>query len=150
MFIRNTPYMSGREHGFSLIELVLFIVIVSVAGTGLLSVMNLTAAHSADPLAQKQALFIARAMLEEIEMVPPFDSVKTNYNSYSLTGGDDPGNATKVVVPVGYTVSVVVADDGGFLPPSSLTPALRISVTVTYAGGSVIVEGYRTKYTFPS
>jgi MSHA pilin protein MshD len=138
MFIHNTPYVSGRERGLSLIELVLFIVIVSVAVTGLLSVMNLTAAHSVDPLARKQALSVAEATLEEIEMVPPFDSVA----SYVVT---------KVVVPAGYTVAVVVAEDDGFLPLPIPAPAaaLRISVTVTYAGGSVVVEGYRTKYTFP-
>jgi MSHA pilin protein MshD len=142
MFIHNTPYVSGSERGFSLIELVLFIVIVSVAVTGLISVMNLTAAHSADPLIQKQALSVAEAMLEEIETVPPFDSV-TNYN--------DPANATKVIVPAGYTVVVAVADDNGFLSllPSTPAQALRISVTVTYAGGEVIVEGYRTRYAFP-
>lgn len=61
-----------RHHtGFTLIELIVFIVIVSVALTGVLTVFNITTRHSADPILRKQALAIAEALLEEV-MLQPF------------------------------------------------------------------------------
>lgn len=59
-----------RQRGASLIELIMFIIIISVAVVGVLLVMNLTTAHSADPLVRKQALAIAESLLEEIELMP--------------------------------------------------------------------------------
>lgn len=58
------------QRGISLIELVMFIVIISVAVIGVLLVMNLTIAHSADPLVRKQSLAIAESLLEEVELMP--------------------------------------------------------------------------------
>ncbi|MBI5658359.1 MAG: type II secretion system protein [Nitrosomonadales bacterium] len=48
----------------------MFIVIISIAVTGVLLVMNTTTAHSADPLIRKQALAIAESLLEEVELMP--------------------------------------------------------------------------------
>lgn len=64
--------MSTRhsQHGVSLIELIMFIVIVSVAVAGILLVMNVTTKSSADPLIHKQSLAIAESLLEEIELMP--------------------------------------------------------------------------------
>lgn len=59
-----------RQAGISLIELILFIVIISVAVTGILLVMNQTTAHSADALVRKQSLAIAESLLEEVELMP--------------------------------------------------------------------------------
>ena len=58
------------QGGATLIELVMFIVIVGVAVTGVVSVMNLVSQHSADPMIQRQAQAIAEALLEEIELQP--------------------------------------------------------------------------------
>lgn len=57
-----------RQRGVTLIELVLFIVIVGLASAAILGVMSLTTRHSADPQLRKQALAIAEGMLEEIEL----------------------------------------------------------------------------------
>lgn len=59
-----------RQHGLTLIELIMFIVILSVGVVGLLGVMNSTIKHSADPMIRKQALAIAESLLEEIELQP--------------------------------------------------------------------------------
>ncbi|MBI5435624.1 MAG: prepilin-type N-terminal cleavage/methylation domain-containing protein [Nitrosomonadales bacterium] len=59
-----------RQRGVSLIELVMFIVIISVAVTGVLLVMNQVTRHSADSLVRKQALAIAESLLEEVELMP--------------------------------------------------------------------------------
>lgn len=57
-----------HERGVTLIELVLFIVIVGLASAAILGVMSLTTKHSADPQLRKQALAIAEGMLEEIQL----------------------------------------------------------------------------------
>lgn len=57
-----------REAGVTLIELVLFIVIISVAVGGILGVMSLVTRNSADPVRHKQALMLAEAFLEEVEL----------------------------------------------------------------------------------
>lgn len=59
-----------KQRGISLIELIIFIVVVSVALAGILRVMNVTGKSSADPLIHKQSLAIAEALLEEIELMP--------------------------------------------------------------------------------
>lgn len=75
---RATSPLAGRswgavtsQSGISLIELVIFMVVVSVGVAGILSVMNVTTRSSADPMIQKQAIAIAEAMLDEI-MLHPF------------------------------------------------------------------------------
>ena len=60
MFIK-----SSRQRGISLVELVIFIVVVGIGLTGLLVVMG-TASRSADPLRRKQALMIAESLMEEV------------------------------------------------------------------------------------
>ena len=58
------------QAGVSLVELLMFVVIVSVALVGILSVMNVTSKASADPMQRKQAAAIAESLLEEIELQP--------------------------------------------------------------------------------
>ncbi len=59
-----------RSHGFTLIELVMFIVVVSAALAGVLSVFDITTRGSADPQLRRQALAIAESLLEEIQLMP--------------------------------------------------------------------------------
>ncbi|MGZ8174109.1 MULTISPECIES: type IV pilus modification PilV family protein [Methylobacter] len=61
---------AARQSGITLIELVIFMVIVGVAMTGIISSINFNVRHSADPVVKKQALAIAEALLEEIELMP--------------------------------------------------------------------------------
>jgi MSHA pilin protein MshD len=65
--------------------MVVFIVIVSIGATSVLMVMNLNTRHSADPLRQKQALAIAEALLEEIELMPFTDCDPDGYDPVSGT-----------------------------------------------------------------
>ena len=58
------------QRGISLIELVVFITVVSVAVAGVLSVMNTAGEKSADPVARKQALAVAEGLLEEVTAQP--------------------------------------------------------------------------------
>ena len=65
-----TQDLSRREHGLSLIELIIFIVIIGVAIAGVLLAIDRTARASADPVVTKQALAIAEALLDEVELMP--------------------------------------------------------------------------------
>lgn len=58
------------QAGVTLIELIVFIVIVSAALAGVLKVLEVTSKSSVDPLLQKQALAIAESLLIEIEQQP--------------------------------------------------------------------------------
>lgn len=59
--------LRARQRGVTLIELILFMVIVAIALAGIIAVMRLTTAESADPLRRKQALMIAEGLLEEVQ-----------------------------------------------------------------------------------
>lgn len=59
-----------RQRGLTLIELIMFIVIVGVALAGVLTVFNVTTKSSADPMIRKQMLAIAEAVLEEVQLQP--------------------------------------------------------------------------------
>src|SRR5256885_5168247 len=56
------------EHGISLIELIVFIVIVGIAVAGVVGALSMATRASADPMIQKQALAIAEALLEEVQL----------------------------------------------------------------------------------
>lgn len=56
--------------GITLVELLVFIVIVSVGLAGILAVFNTVVRRSADPLITKQMTAIAEALLEEIQLMP--------------------------------------------------------------------------------
>ena len=59
-----------KAAGFSLLELLLYIVVVSVALAGLLSMYQQAVARSADAIASRQALEAGYELLEEIEAMP--------------------------------------------------------------------------------
>lgn len=187
------------SRGISLIELIVFMVIISVGLAGILGVMNLTTRASADPLAQKQALAIAEAYLEEVLAMPftycdPDDANAATAQSTAAVNPADPTRCASILEAIGaegetrgsgttpydnvndyaslaaaapanvdgtaisglgaYTVSVAVTADA--LAASSATVAandgngrpqsLRVSVTVTGPGTTVVLDGYRTRY----
>lgn len=57
---------SFHQQGFTLIETIVFLLVVGIGIVGLLSAIGTAVRHSADPLPQKQALAIAEALMEEI------------------------------------------------------------------------------------
>lgn len=150
------------SRGVSLVEVILFIVIVSVALTGVLGVMNLTTQRSADPLIRKQAIAAAESLLEEILLqnfsptgvattptpanraAGNFNDV-SDYNGYTSTGIYPVDSATPIPGLTGYNVSVSVS--GSALDAIPAAEAKLIAVTVTGPDGvSVTLSGYRTNY----
>ncbi|HEY0061667.1 MAG TPA: type II secretion system protein [Telluria sp.] len=57
-----------RQRGLTMIELIVFIVIVGVAAAGMLGVISYTSSRSADPWQRKQAMLVAEALLEEVQL----------------------------------------------------------------------------------
>jgi MSHA pilin protein MshD len=58
----------ARAPGFSLIEVLLFIVVVAIGFVSLFVLYSSTAATTVDPLVRKQALALASAFMEEIQL----------------------------------------------------------------------------------
>ncbi|MDP9109536.1 MAG: type II secretion system protein [Pseudomonadota bacterium] len=85
-------FRSRRTRGISLIELVMFIVIVGLAVAGVLLVMNVTTQNSADPMIRKQAIASAESLLEEVELQPFTYCFPTDANA--STAGSSAGCAS--------------------------------------------------------
>lgn len=66
----SSPLHHRTRRGLSLIELLMFISIVSVALAALLRVFVQTTTASSDPLLQRQALAIAESLMEEVQLMP--------------------------------------------------------------------------------
>jgi len=144
-----------NQQGVTLIELIVAMIVISVALGGVLLVMNYTTARSADPVLRHQALAIAEAYMEEITLKnfadpggPPetgradYDNV-ADYNGLADSGAHDQnGNAVTGLENYSVTVAVTSASFG-----SPTVNGLQIVVTVTDpAGESLTLTGYRANY----
>jgi MSHA pilin protein MshD len=78
-----------RQLGFTLVELIVFIVVVSAALAGVLGVFTQATTASADPLLRRQALAIAESLLEEVMLMPLSfcDSDDANVATATSTAG---------------------------------------------------------------
>ncbi len=77
--------MSIRSRGVTLVELIVFIVIVGVAMAGVFAAFNTLTAASADPQVRKQVLAIAESLMEEVALTP-----------FTYCDPDDPAASTAV------------------------------------------------------
>lgn len=146
----------SKQCGFTLIELILFIVIVSVGLAGILSVMNVTVKSSADPMVRKQAMAMAESLLEEILLKNYHDPDATNVGETERATWDNVADyAGKTNAALGipdslsaYVVAIDATNDAttrlGNLADS--LPAWRITVTVTQASEVITMTGFRTCY----
>jgi MSHA pilin protein MshD len=70
-YISQTSGLNRRSvGGFTLIELIVFIVIVSVSVAGVLLAINTATRSGTDPMIRKNAIAIAEGMLEEVSLMP--------------------------------------------------------------------------------
>lgn len=79
----------ARESGLTIVELIMFIVIVGVGLAGIIAVFNVTAKSSADPMIRKNMLAIAEALLEEVEMMHFTYCDPTDANAATATSTAD-------------------------------------------------------------
>ena len=151
--VRDTRWR--RERGISLVELIMFILIVSVALVGVLLVMNTVSKGSADPLIRKQSLAIAESLLEEVELMPftfcdPDDaSAVTATSAVGCTTAEGigaEGLEGRYTPPVGPAMSAFdnVSDYHNFPMPvgsiAEITDPTPISLLVKYAAIISIAE----------
>lgn len=137
---RSMPSAFSRvgitQRGVTLVELVVFIVIMGVALAGVLKVLEITGRNSADPLVRKQALSIAESLLLEIQQQPFTFCDPDDANASSATSTTDCTTQTQDTNPAGagaitgpfpnsesrYSNIVPfdnVADYGGFTMPNA-------------------------------
>jgi MSHA pilin protein MshD len=138
-----------RARGFTLIELIIFIVIVGVALAGILSVMNTVVKSSADPMVRKQAMALADSILEEV-LLKNYSSSGTGTSRTTYDGVDDYNNLPQTAFTTdlaaaglsSYTIAISVA------APTPLSGINMKKVTVTVNGGteSITMTGYRANY----
>ena len=149
-----------RQRGFNLIELLISIVVISIACTGVLLVYAQTVRFSADPMVQTQALAVAEAYLDEIlarpltdpdgtnagETRPVFDNVG-DYNGLSNSPPQDQNGTVADLAPVdgqpdlaGYQVDVAVTANVAV----NGVAMSQVDVRVRYAGVvDFTLTGYR-------
>lgn len=99
----NKPRLRTQT-GLTLIELVVFMVIIGVGLAGILNVLNFTLKNSANPIIVKQQIAIAESLLEEIESKP-----------FTYCDPSDPNISDPAVItsPTACTVPMVMG------PPAS-------------------------------
>ena len=152
--------------GFSLIEAVLFMVVVGVALVVVLKAFEVANLGSADPVLRRQSLAIAQSLLEEIGLKAysnpvggyvshcgSHDAIACNtatrnrfddvmdYDGFSMKGIYDVAG-DPVTGLSGYLASVAVTS-----ATLGAAPAYRFSVTVTDPSGHALaLDGYRADY----
>ncbi|WP_167758699.1 type IV pilus modification PilV family protein [Zemynaea arenosa] len=90
------PRALRRQRGLTMIELVLFIVIVSVGVAGILGAMSVATTKGSDPVRRKQAIMIAEQLMEEVQGA-----------GYTLCDPTDPGFDTATVDAAGVITGCV-------------------------------------------
>lgn len=158
-----------RNRGFTLVELIIFIVVVGIGLAGILSVMNTVVKSSADPMVRKQAIAVAESMLEEIMLKSyadpnggtngvstcnlgpgpqraPWDDI-CDYNGYSHTGIVNTLNSPVTGLEKYNIQSVTVADPGTGDDTNWVAGgAKKITVVVTGPGVVITLSGFRGNY----
>lgn len=124
---------------FSLIELILFILIVSIALAAVLMAINTGVMHSSDPMVRKQAMAAAESLLEEIELQPftycdPNDASATTATSAAGCASasnsmDTPANWGAGETRYGPTFFDNVADYNNFTMTGTLNDIFQQSST---------------------
>ena len=142
-----------RQRGVTLVELVVTITVIAIAGTALLSTLTFMAGAGTDYVLQAQAQSIANGYLDEIltkSYADPnvnnetsrcqFDDVMDYQGLDTNTASDECGNAAG-----NFRVRVAVSQ--GTLTGIPAGAVRRIDVTVNYGtDGQAIATGYRTNH----
>jgi MSHA pilin protein MshD len=152
-----------RLSGFTLVEMVIAIVIISVGVAGVLSAYMVSVKGSGDAAVGKQLVAIADEMMEEILLRPYANGAIATAGSAMACGGgasraafstvgDYNGYQTTAICDIdgdavaglaGYSVAVLVQSVTLGTPAVN---ALRVTVTATNGGQSIVLDGFRTGY----
>lgn len=147
---------TGRA-GVTLVELVIALVVVGIALSGIFLVFNVVTTSSVDPLVQHQAGAVAESYLDEIlarDFEDP-DGDDAEVNRANFDDVDDYNdlpdkevrdlNGTLIGELSEYSVTVTVVNAGFGGVPSA--DSKRVDVVVSHPSGlNVSMRGYRTRY----
>ncbi|MEY4590982.1 MAG: hypothetical protein RL497_3058 [Pseudomonadota bacterium] len=150
------PALRAMSYGFTLVELLFFLVVVAIGLGGLLKVFNEAVLHSVDPVVRVKAVEKTQALLDEILSrkfaantptggYPPC-SACTGISADS--GYDDVGdyNGYSDTSDTGLSISAAVINAGAELGITN-TNARRITVTTVMSDGSrVVLSAYKLNY----
>lgn len=139
-----------HQRGLTLIELIIFIVIVSAALAGVLAVLNVTTRYSADPMIRKQMLAIAEGVLEEVRMQPftwcdPDDNnAATATSAAGCTGGAGGANDQSTTAPgtAATAPGTTVETRGSATTPFDNVADYKNAVIATSIAGAALPVGY--------
>ncbi len=141
--------MPVKQNGFTLVEVIVMIVVLSVALTGLTIAINETVKHSPKPLIQTRAMELAQAYLDEIfakrfdELsgqggTPRCDSTDNAAQLCSNVMGDEEGGVRSLFDDVddyhGVNDAPPVLASGTSLTNYS---SYQVQITVGYSGGEI-------------
>jgi prepilin-type N-terminal cleavage/methylation domain-containing protein len=125
-----------RQRGFTLIELILFIVIVGIAVSAIGVQFNQNVQHSAEPLLRQKALTLAHSHMDAIQGLP-FASV-TAYTDNSVPG-------ISVTVTVSNTAAWSATTPVESIPAAD-TKKITVTVTTSATAESLNFTLYRVNY----
>lgn len=155
--------ISSRSYGFTLIELIIFIVIVGIATTGLFSAINQHNLSSVDPIYQVRALELAQARLDEIigkrydenspnGGFPPCDSGETGAVACDSLNAADAADLDDVddyhgfnTVPASYSGFTLNVNVSGQILSGQPTKLIRVTVTPP-VGEPVDLSAYKANF----
>lgn len=158
----------ARQRGVSLVELVIFIVVIGIALSSVAGALAFATRHTADPLVTRQALAAAESLLQEV-LAQPFVALNPDGSAEAM--GPEPGEARgSPTLPFnhvndyhGYTMAGIADLNGSPVPGLAAyvavvsvaqvafdgiaaDDALRVQVTVTGPGGAqVTLTGLRAR-----
>jgi len=154
-----------RQHGMTLVELIIAMVIVGVGLAGVLGALSKLAVTTTDPMIEKQMMAIAEGMMEEVQLQPYTTAIQTvipagscdrtqfqgtwDYNNYNVARPICQTDGTPVAMLAAYRVSVTVANEpaGPLIPAGAAAGTVsRISVTVTNGTRNYALQGWRTNF----
>jgi MSHA pilin protein MshD len=152
MFMTKT-----HQRGFTLIELIIFIVVVGIGVAGILSVFSTSVKSSADPLIRKQTLAIAESLLEEILQKEYCDPDTVDRTTSPPTCGVHAVEASRALYDDvsdydGYTSANIVDAAGvsaGLTGYSIAAPGVTVAITTISGGGAVVVKMITVPVTGP-
>jgi len=150
-----------RQRGLSLIELLIFIIVVGIGVAAVLTAINQGVRASADPMIRKQALAAAESLIEEIELQPftYCDPRDANATTATSTAGcssaafsmDNPANWGSGKTRYGPTFFDNVADYNGFSMSGTLNDVFQqASSNLTGYSASVSVSQVGASFGLPN
>lgn len=125
-----------RQCGASLVELIMFIVVIGAGLAGIIGIWQTTAQGSADPLIQKQALAIAEAYLEEALAMPFTYCDPNDANAATATSA-----ALGIVPTLCATTLESIGPEAGETRGSATTPFDNVNDYNGLAGVPASIEG---------